>query len=252
MYDLINRKLPYHVKIPSVTDVSTRNACDQADLQRRTPAVCMALSQQRASLAWMPPARSMPSSVVHPLHDCGPQPGHGQTRPQAQHTLVYIFEPQVNKLMDKYDLSKNRRLEFDEFLETCKGLIGTRKNWRDSLFLKIGVAVAFKALGLPYLAGMLKGAAQQLGITQIQVGGWAVRTHTRVVVSGSHHIADPGGRMGCVGAEAVGGQAQRACLQLPCRRIARAAEPLFFATAQGVPTGAITYMLESASNQLSP
>ncbi|PNH02904.1 hypothetical protein TSOC_011077, partial [Tetrabaena socialis] len=111
---------------------------------------------------------------------------------------------EVNLLLDKYDVNGNRRLEFPEFLETCKGLIGTRKNWRDSLFLKIGVAVAMKALvgpgwwgpgragkdrgaatcqdrssrrsrnellsgdGFPYMAGLIKAGVSQLGITQIQ------------------------------------------------------------------------------------
>ncbi len=33
-----------------------------------------------------------------------------------------------------------------QFLECCKGLIGSRKDWKDSLFLKITIAVALKAL----------------------------------------------------------------------------------------------------------
>lgn len=33
-----------------------------------------------------------------------------------------------------------------QFLECCKGLIGSRKDWKDSLFLKISIAVALKAL----------------------------------------------------------------------------------------------------------
>ncbi|KAG2487657.1 hypothetical protein HYH03_013794 [Edaphochlamys debaryana] len=112
LYDLLNRKLPYHIKVPKIGD--------------------------------------------------------------------------INSLMDKYDGNSNRHLDFPEFLELCKGLVGTKKNWRDSLFLKIGIAVVMKALGFPYLAGLIKTGVEATGLKGIE----------------------------------------------------------------GVPVGAITYMLESASKQL--
>ncbi|KAG2436295.1 hypothetical protein HXX76_006606 [Chlamydomonas incerta] len=113
LYDLINRKLPYHVRIPSIDD--------------------------------------------------------------------------VNKLLDKYDVNGNRRLEFPEFLETCKGLIGNRKDWKDSLFVKIGVAVLMKSLGFPYLAGLLKSGFQSMGLTQVQ--GVPVGAITYVLESATKQLS---------------------------------------------------------------
>ncbi|GFR46193.1 hypothetical protein Agub_g7723, partial [Astrephomene gubernaculifera] len=94
LYDLINRRLPYHVRIPSIEE--------------------------------------------------------------------------VNELIERYDTNTNGRLEFSEFLSCCRGLIGSRHDWRDSLFLKIGLAVFMKALGFPYLAGLLKRGCQELGIKQVK------------------------------------------------------------------------------------
>lgn len=94
LYDLINRKCPYHIKVPSIDD--------------------------------------------------------------------------VNHLLDKYDSNANRKFEFPEFLQCCQGLIGNKKDWRDSIALKIAIAVGLKALGFPYLAGFIKSGIQQLGLTQIQ------------------------------------------------------------------------------------
>ncbi|GLC35055.1 hypothetical protein PLESTB_000549500 [Pleodorina starrii] len=113
MYDLINRKLPYHVRLPSINE--------------------------------------------------------------------------VNQLIEKYDKNENRRFEFSEFLECCKGLIGHRKDWKDSLFLKIGVAVLLKALGFPYMAGLLKQGANQLGITAIQ--GVPVGAITYLVESAAQQLS---------------------------------------------------------------
>ncbi|GIL82382.1 hypothetical protein Vretimale_11810 [Volvox reticuliferus] len=113
MYDLINRKLPYHVRIPSFTE--------------------------------------------------------------------------VNMLLEKYDKNDNRKMEFAEFLECCKGLIGRRKDWKDSLVLKIGVAVLLKALGYPYLAGVIKQGANQMGITAVK--GVPVGAITYMVESAAQQLS---------------------------------------------------------------
>ncbi|EFJ40896.1 hypothetical protein VOLCADRAFT_99232 [Volvox carteri f. nagariensis] len=77
-------------------------------------------------------------------------------------------------LLKLYDLI-NRKLPYhvrvpsiEEFLHCCRGLVGHHKDWKDSLFLKIGLAVLLKALGFPYLAGLIKQGASQLGITAVK------------------------------------------------------------------------------------
>lgn len=69
----------------------------------------------------------------------------------------------VEQLMELYDADKSGYLQYPEYLKLCRGLIGTRKNWRQSLVLKVSLAVAFKCIGIPLGALLISKGFVEIG-----------------------------------------------------------------------------------------
>mmetsp|Transcript_22913 Transcript_22913/g.68109 ORF Transcript_22913/g.68109 Transcript_22913/m.68109 type:complete len:166 (-) Transcript_22913:98-595(-) len=69
------------------------------------------------------------------------------------HMLIPQSE-EVDRLLKEFDLDQSNSLEFPEFLQLCKTLCASKKNWRKSIPLRVVCAVTLKLALIP-AAGIL-------------------------------------------------------------------------------------------------
>eukprot|EP00195_Chlamydomonas_chlamydogama_P008660 CAMPEP_0202892474 /NCGR_PEP_ID=MMETSP1392-20130828/2194_1 /ASSEMBLY_ACC=CAM_ASM_000868 /TAXON_ID=225041 /ORGANISM="Chlamydomonas chlamydogama, Strain SAG 11-48b" /LENGTH=162 /DNA_ID=CAMNT_0049576437 /DNA_START=85 /DNA_END=573 /DNA_ORIENTATION=- len=74
---------------------------------------------------------------------------------------------EVDKMLKKYDKDNSGRLNSEEYLELSKALLGNRKNWRDSIFLKCAFVLGCKIVAFPYLGGLTKRGLSRVGVPYI-------------------------------------------------------------------------------------
>uniref|UniRef100_A0A061QRC5 EF-hand domain-containing protein n=1 Tax=Tetraselmis sp. GSL018 TaxID=582737 RepID=A0A061QRC5_9CHLO len=71
---------------------------------------------------------------------------------------------QVIELVKKGDKDENGTLNFDEYFEICKMLFFTKRNWKNSLVLRVLINLGFKMIAFPVAGALIKKGGMKLGI----------------------------------------------------------------------------------------
>eukprot|EP00878_Enallax_costatus_P000263 GHUV01000330.1.p1 GENE.GHUV01000330.1~~GHUV01000330.1.p1 ORF type:complete len:163 (+),score=49.00 GHUV01000330.1:236-724(+) len=78
---------------------------------------------------------------------------------------AHVLAPHRTEMLNlckKYDKNGDGTIDFDEFLEMAKVLVGTRRNWRDSLLWKYGAVLVLKVVLCPLAAVLIVRGLKQV------------------------------------------------------------------------------------------
>lgn len=78
---------------------------------------------------------------------------------------AHVLAPKRTEMLDlcrKYDKDEDGTIDYEEFLELAKVLVGSRKHWRDSLLWKYGSVLVLKVVLCPLAAVLIVRGLRQV------------------------------------------------------------------------------------------
>lgn len=65
--------------------------------------------------------------------------------------------------MRKFDKDQSGRIAFPEFLSLAKSLVGTKKDWKESMAVRVATAILMKTAIFPFVATAMKSGLVSVG-----------------------------------------------------------------------------------------
>mmetsp|Transcript_10200 Transcript_10200/g.29245 ORF Transcript_10200/g.29245 Transcript_10200/m.29245 type:complete len:152 (-) Transcript_10200:128-583(-) len=69
---------------------------------------------------------------------------------------------QVTELAKRFDLNGDEKLDFDEYHKICKALFFSKRNWKDSILLRVVINIGWKLLLFPLAGALIKKGGSRL------------------------------------------------------------------------------------------